>query len=297
MPPSPPSSEPSPFGGGPARHVLSLPAAHVAELYRQRCGLDVREEFGDAETLRLYECERTGYRFWRPRELAGSAQLYARLCQAIPGYYREDRWEYALARSYLGSGDRILEIGCGRGYFLASAEGLVAGGLGLEFNPEALANKVTREPIRATPVEDLARAGERFQSVWSFQVLEHIPEPDAFLRACLECLAPGGLLGLSTPNLDYPPFARREDALDLPPHHVGHFREEVYRRLATFYGLELVQVHREPRRYQPEPATERTLRSVPYRLARRLGTRLFNAAYRWSGEPGPSLLTVYRKPR
>lgn len=285
----------SPFGG-PARHLLSLPTGHVVQLYRDKCGVDVADELEGLESIELFECVRTGYRFWLPEQVVGSGRLYERLSQAWPDYYRTQRWEYPLARRYLGRGERLLEVGCGRGTFLAGAEGDGREGLGLELNPRALESSVTRFELRPVTVEELAASGEpAFDSAWSFQVLEHVRDPASFIDSCLACLKPGGLLGLSTPNRECVPMARRQDAFDLPPHHVGHFSPEVYGRIAERFGLELVAVHREPRRHGAEEVTPATSSDFGYRVARRLSALLMNAAYRWTGEPGPSLLAVLRK--
>lgn len=286
----------SPFGG-PARHLLSLPTAHVVQLYRDKCGVDVSDELAGAESLELFECERTAYRFWLPEDVAGSSRLYEALSAAWPDYYRTERWEYPLAHRHLSRGERLLEVGCGRGYFLAGAEGDGREGLGLELNRQAIERKVTSFELRPVTVEELAASDEpAFDSAWSFQVLEHVRDPASFIEGCLACLKPGGLLGLSTPNRECVPMARRQDAFDLPPHHVGHFSPEVYEKIAAHHGLELVAVHRQRRAHAAEEVTPATEAHLAYRVARRLSALLTNAAYRWTGEPGPTVLAVLQKP-
>ena len=96
----------------------------------------------------------------------------------------------------------VLEIGAGVG-----AVGSVLAGrfdyLGLE--PDAASYEVGRRRIEAAggrldpiPYTELA-AGERFDLVCAFEVLEHLPDDAAALAAWRELLRPGGRLLISVP--------------------------------------------------------------------------------------------------
>ena len=132
----------SPFNS-PAKRVASLPARYVAEMYRQKCKVNILAAFGNVEEIHFYECEATGMRFWRPTSVAGDEGFYRILSAAWPNYYRSERWEYSHVRKILRSSRRVLEVGSGRGYFLKSIEGSVADALGLELNESAISTKVT----------------------------------------------------------------------------------------------------------------------------------------------------------
>lgn len=224
-----------PFGS--ATLVKTLPASHLVGMYREKCGVDVSAWL--PETLELYECDSTGYRFWRPESVAGDEAFYRELSAAWPNYYRDWRWEYDKVLPYLKATDSILEIGCGRGYFLKAAEAHVASAKGIEFNREAIANKVCGSPVIAARVEDLS---EQFDAICSFQVLEHVVDPASFLSASIAGLKDGGLLLISTPNYENRTFAAMGDCFDMPPHHVGHFTEAVYQRVAKKMGVKLIAV-------------------------------------------------------
>jgi SAM-dependent methyltransferase len=100
---------------------------------------------------------------------------------------------------------RILDAGCGDGTFLGFLETrLAAASLsGVDFSQDRLES---RDPARATlrqadlnlglPYEDGA-----FDIVYSGEVLEHLLDPDTFLRHVRRVLQEGGLFVLSTPNL------------------------------------------------------------------------------------------------
>jgi 2-polyprenyl-3-methyl-5-hydroxy-6-metoxy-1,4-benzoquinol methylase len=274
----------SPFGG-PASPVLTLPVSDLIEAYRAKCGLDVAPWLQGAEPLRLYTCEATGMRFWRPAAAAGDEAFYRALSAAWPGYYRTDRWEYAAVRSWLGTADRVLEIGCGRGWFLQSLQGRVAAATGLELNREAIATTVTTFPVLPIMLDEHATAHPAsFDAVCAFQVLEHVADPGQFMRQCLQALRPGGLLIVSTPNADAPVFQSRQDPFDMPPHHLNHFSADTYRRLAALLGLELHALRVQPR-----------FHVAPDGQPRWWG-RAATAWYRLTGSPGDNVVVALRKP-
>jgi 2-polyprenyl-3-methyl-5-hydroxy-6-metoxy-1,4-benzoquinol methylase len=232
----------SPFGGL-AQRIQIMPVRTLVEMYSRKCGVDVSASFGGITDVGLYRCTRTGYRFWRPERVAGDEGFYQAVSSAWANYYRTERWEYPLARKYLPREASILEIGCGPGHFLKSVEGMVPSGMGLEFNSEAIHNKVTSFPIMRCSIEQFSthRRGE-FQFICAFQVLEHVLDPFSFIQSALECLVKGGLLVMSTPNHDHGAFKSQRDAFDLPPHHIGHFDARTYDAIAAAFGIEVLDL-------------------------------------------------------
>ena len=49
-------------------------------------------------------------------------------------------------------------------------------------------------------MEDLEAAGQAFDAVVCLEVVEHVPDPGAFLKSCAALVRPGGLMLLSTLN-------------------------------------------------------------------------------------------------
>ena len=104
-------------------------------------------------------------------------------------------------------GAEILDIGCGAGLL---AETLAKKGfsvLGLDAAPAAIrAAKMHAEgqnlPLRYRlgRLEDLLAEGQTFPVVTALEVIEHIPQPQAFMTLLGRAVAPGGLLFVSTLN-------------------------------------------------------------------------------------------------
>jgi 2-polyprenyl-6-hydroxyphenyl methylase/3-demethylubiquinone-9 3-methyltransferase len=102
---------------------------------------------------------------------------------------------------------RILDIGCGGGLLsepMARLGGQVVGADAAERNiPVARlhAEQMGLEiDYRVTTAEALAEAGEQFDAVLNMEVVEHVPDPQAFLDACAALVRPGGLMVISTIN-------------------------------------------------------------------------------------------------
>lgn len=233
----------SPFGGN-AKIVQTMPVSVIVEMYKLKAGLDISGSFHGALEVGLYQCEVTGYKFWRPEDIAGDENFYKKLSDVWPNYYRMERWEHAFARKYLKDKKDVLEIGCGPGHFLKSLEGgAVVNAMGIEFNTKAISEKVTKFPISPISIESLSATGEhQFDMIYAFQVLEHIIDPYSFIKSSIDCLKEDGLLMFSTPNHNHPVFKNQLDAFDLPPHHIGVFDPLIYQKIGKLFGLKILDV-------------------------------------------------------
>jgi 2-polyprenyl-6-hydroxyphenyl methylase / 3-demethylubiquinone-9 3-methyltransferase len=105
------------------------------------------------------------------------------------------------------TGLSILDIGCGGGLIsepLARLGGSVTGIEPTEANIGAARRHAAQGGLtidyRAANAEDLAAVGRQFDMVVCLEVVEHVPEPAAFIAVCAQLVRPGGLLILSTIN-------------------------------------------------------------------------------------------------
>ncbi len=106
---------------------------------------------------------------------------------------------------YIDKGDRLLEIGCGEGYGSALMAGKAGSVTAIDSGADAVAHAA--EKYKAGNLEFKAYAGEvlpfqdgEFDKVVSFQVIEHVKDPSAFVKETARVLKPGGRLYLTTPN-------------------------------------------------------------------------------------------------
>jgi len=102
---------------------------------------------------------------------------------------------------------KLLDIGSGPGYFIKSGQDCGFEVTGLEPSIEAvryakkLGVKVINDFFSSQTVKKLGR----FDIVSMNLVLEHIPDPETFLKNVNQILKPGGILFIISPN-DYNPF-------------------------------------------------------------------------------------------
>ncbi len=149
---------------------------------------------------------------------------------------------------------RLLDVGSAHGWFLDAA--LERGCTVTGAEPEAA---VAAEPlargldVRVGYFPDVVRAGEQFDVITFNDVLEHIPDAGATVEACLEHLAPGGVLSINIPNADglgyhaasalarvgvTGPY-RRFWQQGLPSPHQHYFPRAALARLVTECGFEV----------------------------------------------------------
>jgi 2-polyprenyl-6-hydroxyphenyl methylase/3-demethylubiquinone-9 3-methyltransferase len=101
-------------------------------------------------------------------------------------------------------GRTALDVGCGAGLLAEPLARLGATVTGLDAAPALIA--VAREHAAGQGLEIDYRAGEleglegQFDLVTCMEVIEHVADPAAFVRALARHLTPGGLLIMSTPN-------------------------------------------------------------------------------------------------
>lgn len=138
---------------------------------------------------------------------------------------------------------RFLDIGSGRGGALQAAQRRGWTALGVEPSPSAARLAAGRGlPIWQGSLAEGALPDGAFDIVHLREVLEHVRDPLALLRAAARTLRPDGLLYIQVPN-DLQGYRRQVFGRIwwlIPPHHLWYFTFDSLARLLDQVGLTIV---------------------------------------------------------
>ena len=102
--------------------------------------------------------------------------------------------------------------------------------------------EVLEKPIEQVQLQDVLKPGESISVIASFEVIEHLFSPRAFLTQCAELLAPGGALMLTCPNgkgFDIAMLKEKSSAVDVE--HINLFNPRSLAGLMEVCGFEILE--------------------------------------------------------
>jgi SAM-dependent methyltransferase len=113
--------------------------------------------------------------------------------------------------------------------------------MGVDFDAAAVeaAHKLHGVDVRLGTVDTMVATGIRFDVVTASHVIEHVPDPIAFLSKCRSLLRPGGRMILRTPNVDsigHRRYQRHWRGLE-PPRHLHLFTLSALKTCALKAGF------------------------------------------------------------
>jgi len=176
--------------------------------------------------------------------------------------------------------DRLLEIGCGNGFFLERALDLGFTEVsGVEPSRAAVegASPRVRDAIRIDGFHDGLFPESHFSVVCGFQVFDHLANPNEILQACRRILRPGGIIllihhdaGAWTHRL----LGERSPIIDVE--HIYLYDRRTIARILAKNGFEILRVFSVQNRYPIYYWTG--MAPIPNGLKHRLVPKLRNSA-------------------
>lgn len=157
--------------------------------------------------------------------------------------------KFIQARFYTGN-VKSLDIGCFNGFFVKKLLSFGYDAQGVDFNKNAVVYGQEKlglgSRISTLTIDEMIWQGKHFDVITLFEVLEHLPDPKAFLVDIAKLLKKGGVLILSTPNNKmcwHPP-------LDYPPHHLSRFTTKSLKGCLSQYGMDTLYIEEQMSSYE-----------------------------------------------
>lgn len=149
-----------------------------------------------------------------------------------------------------GTAPRLLDVGASGGFMVQAAREVGFAPQGIELDPKSVAFARAHYPdndfFHGTVEAYLAAhpgAAETFDIIYCAEVIEHVPDVNAFVAAIARLMKPDGRLYLTTPDIGHwrrPKEIARWDAFD-PPAHCLYFDRASLTRLLAKHGLRILR--------------------------------------------------------
>jgi SAM-dependent methyltransferase len=184
------------------------------------------------------------FTIWR---CTGCGSLHCKEDADLPAYYADyplkqqklafsQRVGYAnrlrlMKRQGVRTSHQILDYGCGAGIFVNF------------LRENGFTNVTGYDPFVAT-YSDPKILQRQYDTVVSYDVIEHYDDPREFTQPISSLVRPGGLLVVGTPNADHLSLDRAYDPGLHPPYHRHIFSEKMLLHLAREESMQPVDIYR-----------------------------------------------------
>jgi SAM-dependent methyltransferase len=174
-----------------------------------------------------------------------SAQRVAGIFNVIWRWKRRSR--AALILRHTQGRARVCDVGCERGELLNVLREGGCAVVGTQMAPAAaeFARRQFGIEVFLGELMDAPFAGDRFDAVLMLNVLEHLPDPEAYVAQASKMLERGGLFWIELPNIDS--FTARMAGKSWlhhdPPHHLWGFTRAGIARLLGRHGFAVDHVY------------------------------------------------------
>lgn len=146
---------------------------------------------------------------------------------------------------YASTGKQLLDVGCGTGDFLKTAQdsGWTVSGVEPNADARTIANQKTNQSVFDTD-QILKWAPERFDVITMWHVLEHVPNVTLQLEQLKALLKPNGVLIIAVPNFksyDAAYYKSFWAAYDVP-RHLWHFSKQAISKFCSDLQMQMLSI-------------------------------------------------------
>ena len=138
---------------------------------------------------------------------------------------------------------KLLDIGCGTGWFLEYAKHAGFNVSGIEFSKNLALATSSRlgVPIYTDLLNTLPKP-KVYDVITMFDVIEHIPDPGETIKIASKYLSKGGILLMYTPNLESLAihYLKEHSSSVIPVHHPFLFTKKSIEMLIVKHGLKVI---------------------------------------------------------
>jgi 2-polyprenyl-3-methyl-5-hydroxy-6-metoxy-1,4-benzoquinol methylase len=226
------------------------------------CSSEARQPYCPENGLGLVQCQNCGFVYVSPRPDA--EELYALYGETyfhnndsgVVGYSDYIRDEANIRKTarrrlmqleqFIAPGS-LLDVGCATGFFMDEAsqrgwtvEGLDVSSFGVDYGRSHFDLNTHQGALTA-----LDLPGDSYDLVTMWDVIEHVPDPTAYVNEAARLLHSGGVISLATPDVDSLPArlaGRRWVGFKLSEEHVYYFSVKTLSQMLTQAGFEVVNV-------------------------------------------------------
>ncbi len=226
------------------------------------CGSDQNRPYCPENGLGLVQCSQCGLVFVSPRP--DPNELYALYGEtyfhndesSTVGYTNYLKDENNIRKTFAGrlshleafiKPGKLLDVGCAAGFFLSEAQkrGWSVQGLDVSSFAVNYAQEHFGLDARNGSFTELDYPADSYDMVTMWDVIEHVPDPKAYIQRAASVLRSGGVFALATPDVDSLPArltGRRWVGYKLSEEHVYYFSARTLSLMLNEAGFDVVNV-------------------------------------------------------
>ena len=158
-------------------------------------------------------------------------------------YDRQYQARLRMIEKYQPEKGRLLDLGCGAGFFLNSARERGWDCHGIDIVPEFVQyanDSLGLAKVQCGSLEDLKYPENHFQVVMMWDLIEHLPHPTQALKSLRNMISPNGLIVLMTPNAKNAAWVKKDWCGYLQDQHIYYFSAETLQRILREAGFTIL---------------------------------------------------------